>query len=130
VIWTPRKAAGRPPAFQPLPDFPSVVDDEDEFTEAVESAAAALEGRASISGQTQKANRARAVLRNALELYGRKPAPTLSGFVEMLSDLPDDASDLADAHKIAANLAEDLRAAMVNDKMFGGAGTPSTPASY
>ncbi len=127
VIWTPRKAAGRPLAFQPLPDFPSVVDDEDEFTEAVESAAAALEPRASISGQTQKANRARAVLRNALELYGRKPAPTLSGFVEMLSDLPDDASDLADARKIAANLAEDLRAAMVNDKMFGGAGTPLDP---
>ncbi|HEY6646109.1 MAG TPA: DUF87 domain-containing protein [Mycobacterium sp.] len=127
VVWTPRKAAGRPLAFQPLPDFPSVVDDEDEFTEAVESAAAALEPRASISGQTQKANRARAVLRNALELYGRKPAPTLSGFVEMLSDLPDDASDLADAHKIAANLAEDLRAAMVNDKMFGGAGTPLDP---
>jgi hypothetical protein len=127
VIWTPRKAAGRPLAFQPLPDFPSVVDDEDEFTEAVESAAAALEPRASISGQTQKANRARAVLRNALELYGRKPAPTLSGFVEMLSDLPDDASDLADAHKIAANLAEDLRAAMVNDKMFGGAGTALDP---
>jgi hypothetical protein len=37
MIWTPRKAAGRPLAFQPLPDFPSVVDDEDEFTEAVES---------------------------------------------------------------------------------------------
>jgi hypothetical protein len=127
VIWTPRKAAGRPLAFQPLPDFPSVVDDEDEFTEAVESAAAALEPRASISGQSQKANRARAVLRNALELYGRKPAPTLTGFVEMLSDLPDDASDLADAHKIAANLAEDLRAAMVNDKMFGGAGTALDP---
>ena len=127
VIWTPRKAAGRPLAFQPLPDFPSVVDDEDEFTEAVESAAAALEPRASISGQTQKANRARAVLRNALELYGRKPAPTLSGFVEMLSDLPDDASDLADARKIAAGLAQDLRAAMVNDKMFGGAGTPLDP---
>jgi Helicase HerA, central domain len=127
VIWTPRKAAGRPLAFQPLPDFPSVVDDEDEFTEAVESAAAALEPRASITGQTQKANRARAVLRNALELYGRKPAPTLSGFVEVLSDLPDDASDLADAHKIAANLAEDLRAAMVNDKMFGGTGTSLDP---
>jgi hypothetical protein len=45
----------------------------------------------------------------------------------MLSDLPDDASDLADAHKIAANLAEDLRAAMVNDKMFGGAGKALDP---
>lgn len=127
VIWTPRRSSGRPLAFQPLPDFPSVVDDEDEFTEAVESAAAALEPRASISGQTPKANRARAVLRNALEQYGREAAPTLGGFVDMLSELPDDVSDLTDARKIAANLAEDLRAAMVNDPLFGGAGTPLDP---
>jgi hypothetical protein len=32
VIWTPRRSSGRPLAFQPLPDFPSVVDDDDEFT--------------------------------------------------------------------------------------------------
>jgi hypothetical protein len=127
VIWTPRKSSGRPLAFQPLPDFPSVLDNEDEFTEAVESAAAALEPRALISGQTAKANRARAVLREALQQYGREPAPTLPGFVEMLSDLPDDISDLADARKIAANIAQDLRAAMVNDPLFGGKGTALDP---
>ena len=127
VIWTPRRSSGRPLAFQPLPDFPSVVDDDDEFTEAVESAAAALEPRALISGQTAKAGRARAVLREALQQYGREPAPTLPGFVEMLGDLPDDISDLADAHKIAANIAQDLRAAMVNDPLFGGKGTALDP---
>ena len=127
VIWTPRRKSGRPLAFQPLPDFPSVVDDEDEFTEAVESAAAALEPRALITGQTAKANRARAVLREALQHYGREPVPTLTGFVKMLRDLPDDISDLADAHKIAANIAEDLRAATVNDPLFGGKGTPMDP---
>jgi hypothetical protein len=127
VIWTPRRSSGRPLAFQPLPDFPSVVDDDDEFTEAVESAAAALEPRALISGQTAKAARARAVLREALQQYGRGPAPTLPGFVNMLSDLPDDISDLADARKIAANIAEDLRAAMVNDPLFGGRGTALDP---
>ena len=127
VVWTPRKSSGRPLAFQPLPDFPSVVEDEDEFTEAVESAAAALEPRALISGQTAKAGRARAVLREALQQYGREPAPTLPGFVEMLGDLPDDISDLADAHKIAANIAQDLRAAMVNDPLFGGKGTALDP---
>jgi adenylylsulfate kinase-like enzyme len=127
VIWTPRKSSGRPLAFQPLPDFPSVVDDQDEFTEAVESAAAALEPRALISGQTAKAGRARAVLREALQQYGRKPAPTLPGFVNMLSNLPHDVSDLADAPKIAANIAQDLRAAMVNDPLFGGTGTALDP---
>ena len=45
----------------------------------------------------------------------------------MLSDLPDDISDLADAPKIAANIAQDLRAAMVNDPLFGGKGTALDP---
>jgi hypothetical protein len=84
VIWTPRKKSGRPLAFQPLPDFPSVVDDEDEFTDAVESAAAALEPRALITGRTAKANLARAVLREALQHYGREAAPTVLGFIDML----------------------------------------------
>ena len=127
VIWTPRRANGRPLAFQPLPDFPSVVDDCDEYQDAVESACAALEPRALIAGQTQKANRSRAVLREALQQYGRQPAPTLDGFIDMLADLPDDVSNLADGRRIAADMAQDLRAAMVNDPMFGGAGQPVDP---
>lgn len=127
VVWTPRKNSGRPLAFQPLPDFASVVDDEDEFIDAVESAAAALEPRALITGQTAKANRARAVLREALQHFGRDPAPTLPRFVRMLSDLPDDISGLSGAHKIAGNIAEDLRAAMVTDPLFGGEGAPLDP---
>ncbi|MGB2919449.1 MAG: DUF87 domain-containing protein [Mycobacterium sp.] len=127
TIWTPRRSTGRPLAFQPLPDFSSVLDDYDEFNDAVESACAALEPRALISGQTQKANRARAVLREALQRYGRTPAPTLGGFVDLLADLPDDVSNIADARKIADNLAQDLRAAMINDPMFGGEGTPVDP---
>ncbi|CAA0138347.1 Uncharacterised protein [Mycolicibacterium vanbaalenii] len=126
-IWTPRRSTGRPLAFQPLPDFSSVLDDYDEFNDAVESACAALEPRALISGQTQKANRARAVLREALQRYGRTAAPTLDGFVDLLADLPDDVSNIADARKIADNLAQDLRAAMINDPMFGGEGTPVDP---
>jgi hypothetical protein len=51
----------------------------------------------------------------------------LPGFVNMLRDLPDDISDLTDARKIAANIAQDLRAAMVNDPLFGGKGTALDP---
>lgn len=127
TIWTPRRTNGRPLAFQPLPDFSSVVDDHDEFTEAVESACEALEPRALISGKTQKANRARAVLREALQHYATTPEPTLGGFVRLLADLPEDISDMSGAHKIAGDLSQDLRAAMVNDPLFGGAGTPVDP---
>lgn len=128
VVWTPRRSGGRPLAFQPLPDFASVVDDADEFNDVVESAAAALEPRASISGQSQKAHRARAVLREALQWYGKQPTPTLAGFVAMLDDLPDGAAGLADARKIAPDLSQNLRASMVNDPLFGGSGTPVDPA--
>lgn len=127
TVWTPRRNNGRPLAFQPLPDFAGVVDDYDEFTDAVESACEALEPRALIAGKTQKANRARAVLREALRHHGRTPAPTLAGFLDLLADLPDDISDIAGARHIAGELAQDLRAAMVNDPLFGGAGTPVDP---
>jgi hypothetical protein len=127
VIWTPSKPSGRPLSFQPLPDFASVVDDDDEFGEAVDSAVAALEPRALISGTAAKREHSRAVLRQALEAYGRQPSTTLPGFVAFLSDLPPDVSDLAKASTLAAELAQNLRAAMVNDKMFGGSGTPADP---
>lgn len=129
VIWTPRRSAGRPLSFQPLPDFSSVVDDEDEFNEAVDSAAAALEPRALIAGNTAKANHSRAVLREALQYYGRQPQTSLVGFIEMLGDLPQDVSRLNNAAKLAGEVAQNLRAAMVNDPMFGGVGTAADPGA-
>ncbi len=129
TIWTPRRTSGRPLAFQPLPDFGSVVDDHDEFVEAVEAACSALEPQALITGKTQKATRARAVLREALQHYGRTDDPTLAGFVRLLADLPEDVSNMAGAHQIAGDLSQNLRAAMVNDPLFGGAGTPVDPGT-
>jgi len=127
VVWTPRRSAGRPLSFQPLPDFASVVDDHDEFNEAVESAFAAMEPHAHIAGKTPKANQSRAVLREALKWYGRRPSPTLTGFLSALADLPDGVSVIANARDRAAELSQNLRAAMVNDPMFGGDGAPADP---
>jgi hypothetical protein len=127
VVWTPRRSTGRPLSFQPLPDFGSVLDDDDEFSDAVESAVAALEPRALIVGNTAKANRSRAVLREALRYYGASRSVTLSGFIELLSDLPDDVSALGNARTLAAELGQNLRAATVNDPLFGGSGTAADP---
>ncbi|HYO01297.1 MAG TPA: DUF87 domain-containing protein [Mycobacterium sp.] len=129
VVWTPRRSAGRPLSFQPLPDFASVADDHDEYHEAVESAFAALEPRALISGNTPKAHSARAVLRQALQWYGRQPSISLEGFLGVLADFPDGASVMSGARKLAAELGQNLRAAMVNDPMFGGDGTPVDPGA-
>jgi len=128
VVWTPGRASGRPLSFHPLPDFASVLDDEDEFTAAVEVAVAALAPHAKVTGTANKAVRGKAVLREALTHYARKGSRGMLGFIDMLTDLPDGVSRLGSGHAIAADLAENMKAAMVNDPLFAGAGEPADPA--
>ncbi|WP_256787973.1 helicase HerA domain-containing protein [Frankia sp. AvcI1] len=127
VVWTPRRDAGRPLSFQPLPDFRATLDDPDEFGEAVESAVAALAPRAMLSGRAAKAHLGRAVLRRAVEDFGRRGGGRLTGLIDTLADLPEGIIDLDGAEKIAAGLAQALSATMVNDPLFGGTGTPIDP---
>lgn len=127
VIWTPRRESGRPLVFQPLPDFSGVRDDPDEFSEAIEAAVAAIAPRAKLDGRTQKAHLGMAVLRTAVRCYGSRGGNRLAGLIGLLSALPDGVSELENAEKIAAELAQTLTAAMVNDPLFGGTGAPADP---
>jgi hypothetical protein len=128
VVWTPGREGGRPLSFQPLPDFGEVVDDPDEFEQALESATASLAPRAHVAGGTAKAARGEAVLREGLRYYGRqRGATTLRRFIGMLRDLPEGVSEINNARKIAAELADTLAAAMVNDPLFGGVGEAADP---
>ena len=127
VVWTPHRNSGRPLSFQPLPDFRDVRDDPDEFSEAVEAAVASLAPKAMLTGRASKAHLGLAVLRKAVEHYGRRGGTRLRGLIETLADLPDGIIDLDDAQKIGAGLAQTLTAAMVNDPLFGGDGTPVDP---
>jgi hypothetical protein len=128
VVWTPGRAGGRPLSFQPLPDFAGLAGDPDEFAEAVEAAVAFIAPRIRLDANTNKAQLGQAVLRRALAYYGLRGATSLKGFAALLADLPDGVSELADAQRIAAGLAQSLTAAMDNDPLFGGAGTPVDPA--
>ena len=129
VVWTPGRASGRPLSFHPLPDFAGVREDVDEFTASVEAAVARLVPHAKVSGDTKTAARGRAVLREALTHYARKGDRDLSRFVEVLAELPDGVSKLSTGTAMAADLAETLRAAMVNDPLLGGQGEPTDPAA-
>ena len=129
VVWTPGRESGRPLSFRPLPDFAGVRDDADEFTAAVEAAVAALVPHARVGGGAKAAVRGKAVLRETLTHYARTGGRSLSGFVDMLADLPTGVSKLNTATKMAADLAETLRAAMVNDPLLGGTGEPADPAA-
>ncbi|MFS8095663.1 DUF87 domain-containing protein [Lentzea alba] len=127
VVWTPGRAGGRPLSFHPLPDFAEVRGDEDEFSAAVEAAVARLVPHARIANETKFAVRGRAVLREALKRYAREDRRDLNGLVDLLAELPDGVSKLNSAAATAADLAETLRAAMVNDPLLGGQGEPTDP---
>ncbi|MEU8193668.1 DUF87 domain-containing protein [Microbispora amethystogenes] len=127
VVWTPRKEQGRPLSFQPLPDFASVLDDPDEFGEAVDAALAALVPRAKVDGRPARAHLGRAVLREAVVHYGRQGGTALNGLVALLDDLPDGVSRLEGAARLATEMAQHLRAEMISDPLFAGKGVPVDP---
>ncbi|MBQ0902171.1 ATP-binding protein [Micromonospora sp. U21] len=127
VVWTPRVTAGRPLSFQPLPDFTSLRDWPDEFDQAVRSAVEALAPRAGVDRSSRLAQQGKAVLTEALQGYARSGMVGLPGFTEFLADLPEGVSRLARAGKLAEELAEALKAAMVTDPLFGGVGAPADP---
>lgn len=127
VIWTPRVSSGRPLTFQPLPDFGSVLDSPDEFDAAIDAAVAALAPRAKVDGRTKTAEQARAVLKEALLWHARNGGAGLRGFADLLSDLPAELSQFRRGPKLAHEAGETLKAAMVNDPLFGGEGTPVDP---
>lgn len=129
VVWTPGRASGRPLAFQPLPDFAGVLDDSDEFAAAVEVAVATLAPQARLTGSTAKTNIGLAVLRQAVVRHARTGSRSLPELIDLLTELPEDVSNLNDAPRIAAGLAEVLKAAMVNDPLFAGGGEPVDPGA-
>jgi hypothetical protein len=128
VVWTPLRDSGRPLSFRPLPNFADILDDPDAFAAGVSAAVAALAPPAKVDGTAAKAPLRQAVLREALTSYARTGASDLRGFIGLLNALPDGVSQLDDANKIAADMAQLLMAAMVNDPLFGGSGAPVDPA--
>jgi hypothetical protein len=127
VVWTPLRTSGRPLTFQPLPDFSGLINDADEFQQAVQMAVDALAGRVRANGATRRADIQKAVLKQSIEFFARSGGGPLQALADLLAELPEQASDLDQAPRIAAEMAQTLRAAMVNDPLFGGVGTPVDP---
>ena len=127
VIWTPGQDQGRPLSFHPLPVFADVLDDPAEFRDAVKAAVEALAPRADAATDTARAAEKRAVLQEALTYFGRNDGSDLAGFIELLRNLPDEASTVAGAPAIAAKLGHLLHVATVIDDQFAGAGERMDP---
>ncbi|WP_336082604.1 ATP-binding protein [Nocardia sp. SSK8] len=125
VVWTPRREAGRPLALNPLPDFAGVLDDPDEFRTSIDASVAGLVPRAGLTAR--RIATGTAVLTEALTHFARRGGSDLGDFVALLDDLPEGISSIRDAHRLAEGMAEELKAAMINDPVFGGAGVRLDP---
>jgi hypothetical protein len=126
VVWTPRRRSGRPLTFRPLPEFAAVRDEPDDLFAAIEAAVGSIAPRI-VTGSGEKAREETAVLREALRYYAESGASDFSGFVDLLDELPEDVSSLRKGVDIAANLAQRLRVARINDPLFAGEGEPVDP---
>ena len=127
VVWTPRRAGGRPLSFRPLPDFGAVLDEVDEFNAAVDAAVEALAPRVGAQRQNQRSAQEKAVLTEAMRYFARGAGRDLGAFIDLLADLPGHVSQQTRAVHIAADLADRLRAARATDPLFGGTGEPADP---
>jgi hypothetical protein len=78
----------------------------------------ALAPRARISGAGTKHLRARSVLRQALEHFGKHGGGGFNDFLALRASLPEDLVDVTKSVAIAAELAETLKAERVDDPLF------------
>jgi hypothetical protein len=126
VIWTPGRSSGNPVSLKLLPDFSAVGDDPDEVEQAVEMARATL--TPFIGGAGAGANLKQGVLTAALRRFARNEGSMLDDLIRLLADLPDDVSQISKATKIAADVADQLHAAIDTNPLLKSSGSSLDPA--
>jgi hypothetical protein len=129
VVWTPGVSSGRPLSLNLLPDFAAIGGGEDSQTEddrasAVEMALATLEPY--LGGTGQKATLKRGVLADALRLFARSGG-ALDDLIGLLSELPEHASMIGDAPKLAGEIANQLLAAVATNPLLKSSGPSLDP---
>lgn len=129
AIWTPRLSAGRPIAFAPLADLGAVSSEPDEFEMALENTVAMLLPRAGLPKTGSKVAQGQAILKEALKDFTATGGTGLEEFLGYLAGLPEGTSRILGAEKLAADMANTLIAATINDPLFGGAGTSVDPGT-
>lgn len=130
VIWTPGAASGRPISLPMLPDFSKIgagLEAQDERNQAVEMALATISPY--VSGSGQRGLLRQGVLADALRYFAREGSDSLDDFIRLLADLPDDVSQIDDSFKLAAEIANQLRAAIATNPLLRSEGEKLDPAT-
>jgi hypothetical protein len=127
VIWTPGINSGRPMSLALLPDFAALGDDPDERGQAIEMARATLLPFIGATGASARLKEG--VLADALRRFSREDGSTLNGLIELLSELPDDISQIGNAPRLATAIADQLRAAIATNPLLQSHGPNLDPQS-
>ncbi|WP_027578355.1 ATP-binding protein [Bradyrhizobium sp. Ai1a-2] len=125
TIWTPGRNAGRPMSLALLPDFAGLGDDEDERTQAIEMARATL--APFIGARGANAQLKEGVLADALRTFAREGGGSLERLIDTLSELPEEVSQIDGAPRLAAGMANLLRAAIATNPLLQSRGVPLDP---
>lgn len=125
IIWTPGRNAGRPMSLALLPDFAGLGNDEDERAQAIEMARATL--APFIGARGASAPLKEGVLADALRTFAKEGGGHLDRLIETLSDLPEAVSEIDGAPKLAASMANLLRAAIATNPLLQSRGAPLDP---
>lgn len=128
IIWTPGKESGNPMAFEPIPDLAAVADVPDELTAAVDMASAALDPIVA-PGKGARSQNKRGILTNSLKFFARQGGGRLQDYVDLLDELPADGMlGVKDEAKLAKEMADALRVAIVTNPLLKSQGAPLDPA--
>jgi hypothetical protein len=122
VVWTPGIHAGNPLFLSVLPDFAAVSDDPDERGQAVTMAADTL---GPLAGA--KTNLQRGVLNDALRAFATQGGGDLKAMTALLADLPEGVSEIGNADKVAAKMADELKAAVATNPLLKATGPVLDP---
>jgi len=130
VIWTPGVSTGNPLSLKLLPDFAAIGDKQDPQTEDErdQAVAMALETLAPYLGGTgQKMQLRQGVLAAALRVFARRGGGTLNELINLLFDLPEEASRIGNAPKLANEIANQLVAAIETNPLLRSSGASLDP---
>jgi ABC-type transporter Mla maintaining outer membrane lipid asymmetry ATPase subunit MlaF len=128
VVWTPGREAGNPLNLEPLPDLAAVANDLEELDQAADMARDFLQEIVA-RGKAQASILKRGILKAALIYFAQNGGGRLPDLIELLSDLPVEASGgIADAGKMAQAMADSLRAEILNNPLLRQRGAALDPA--
>jgi hypothetical protein len=127
VVWTPGREGGNPLGLEPLPDLAALASDEDELNAAISMAVGALSPTIASGSATVKAKKT-AILSNAFRFLSKHGTCNLQGLVGILEDFPSEATtNIRNEHKIANDMADDLKAQCVNNPLLQSRGPVLDP---